>query len=42
MELARGVMTYSMLRTTDANVEIDTPSVSVRPSQAGQFSRLRE
>ena len=30
-------MTYSMLRTTDSNVEIDTPSVSVRPTRQGSF-----
>src|SRR5664280_3319837 len=27
MELARGVMTYRMLRTSDGNIEIDTPSL---------------
>src|SRR5664280_1187006 len=27
MELTRGVMTYRMLRTSDGNIEIDTPSL---------------
>jgi len=37
MELARGVMTYRMLRTSDGNIEIDTPSLSVRPTRQGSF-----
>src|ERR1017187_5687204 len=37
MELTRGVMTYRMLRTSDGNIEIDTPSLSVRPSRQGGF-----
>src|ERR1039457_4495642 len=37
MELVRGVMTYRMLRTSDGNIEIDTPSLSVRPSRQGSF-----
>jgi hypothetical protein len=37
MELVRGIMTYRMLRTTDGNIEIDTPSLSVRPSRQGSF-----
>ncbi|MCX6630255.1 MAG: FecR family protein, partial [Candidatus Solibacter sp.] len=37
MELARGVMTYRMLHTSDGNIEIDTPSLSVRPSRQGSF-----
>ena len=37
MELARGVMTFRMLRNTDMNAEIDTPSVSVRPSRQGSY-----
>ena len=37
MELERGVMTYRMLRTSDGNIEIDTPSLSVRPSRQGSF-----
>ena len=35
MELARGVMTYRVLRNVNANIEIDTPSLSVRPSREG-------
>ena len=35
--LARGIMTFRMLRNTDVNVEVDTPSVSVRPSRQGSF-----
>src|ERR1039458_10111784 len=37
MELVRGVMTYRMLRTSDGNIEIDTPSLSVHPSRQGSF-----
>src|ERR1035438_7295760 len=37
MELTRGVMTYRMLRPTDGNIEIDTPTLSVRPSRQGGF-----
>src|ERR1035438_683984 len=37
MELAKGVMTYRVLRNTESNVEIDTPSVSVRPARLGSF-----
>ena len=37
IDLAHGVMTYRMLRNTDVNVELDTPSVSVRPSRQGSF-----
>ncbi len=37
MELNRGVMTYRMLRTSNGNIEIDTPSLSVRPSRQGSF-----
>ena len=42
MELARGVMTYRMLRTSDGNIEIDTPSLSVRPSRQGSFRITRQ
>jgi hypothetical protein len=35
MELARGVMTYRVLRAANANIEIDTPSLSVRPTREG-------
>jgi hypothetical protein len=37
MELARGTLTYRGLRASDANVEVDTPSVSVRPSRQGTY-----
>jgi len=37
MEIAHGVVTFRMLRNTDVNVEIDTPSVSVRPSRQGSY-----
>ena len=37
MELVRGVMTYRMLRTSDGNIEIDTTSLSVRPTRQGSF-----
>ena len=37
MDLARGVMTYRVLRNVNANIEIDTPSLSVRPSSQGSF-----
>jgi hypothetical protein len=37
MELAHGIVTYRVLRSSDANVEIDTPTVSVRPSRQGSY-----
>ena len=37
MELARGVVTIRMLRNTDVDIELDTPSVSVRPSRQGSY-----
>jgi hypothetical protein len=37
MEIAHGVVTFRMLRNTDVNIEIDTPSVSVRPSRQGSY-----
>jgi hypothetical protein len=37
MELARGTVTFRVLRVSDANVELDTPSVSVRPSRQGSY-----
>jgi hypothetical protein len=37
MELARGIITYRVLRPTDSNVEIDTPNVSVRPAKQGSY-----
>jgi hypothetical protein len=35
LELSRGLATFRILHQTDVNVEIDTPSVSVRPSRQG-------
>jgi hypothetical protein len=37
MEIGHGVVTFRMLRNTDVNVELDTPSVSVRPSRQGSY-----
>src|SRR5690348_1900301 len=37
MELAHGVVTYRMLRATEGNIEVDTPSLSVRPSRPGSY-----
>ncbi len=36
-ELAKGTMTFRVLRASGANMEVDTPSVSVRPSKAGTY-----
>lgn len=37
IELAHGTLTYVVLRPSSANVEVDTPSVSVRPSKQGIY-----
>lgn len=37
VEVAHGTVTYSVLRASSANVELDTPSVSVRPSGQGAY-----
>ena len=37
IELAHGTVTFRVLRPSDANVEVDTPSVSVRPSKQGSY-----
>ena len=37
IEVAHGTVTYRVLRPSDANVEVDTPSVSVRPSKQGVY-----
>src|ERR1017187_4646648 len=37
MEIARGTVTFRVLRPSDANVEVDTPIVSVRPSKQGVY-----
>src|ERR1700686_126007 len=33
MEIAHGTVTFRVLRPSNANVEVDTPNVSVRPSK---------
>src|SRR5579863_10486040 len=37
MEIAHGTVTFRVLRPSNANVEVDTPSVSVRPSKQGIY-----
>lgn len=37
MEFGRGILTFRVLRPSEAAVEIDTPSVSVRPVQVGTY-----
>src|SRR6185369_5390209 len=37
MELAHGTITFRVLRPSGANAEVDTPSVSVRPSKQGIY-----
>jgi len=37
MELGRGTVTFRVLRASTANVEVDTPSISVRPSKIGTY-----
>ncbi len=37
IELAHGTATFRVLRATGANIEVDTPSVSVRPSKVGAY-----
>jgi hypothetical protein len=37
LEIARGTVTYRVLRPSSANVELNTPSVSVRPAKEGTF-----
>jgi hypothetical protein len=37
LEIAHGTVTYVVLRPSQANVEVDTPSVSVRPNQRGVY-----
>ena len=37
MEFGKGIITYRVLRPTDATVEVDTPSVAVRPSRVGTY-----
>jgi len=37
MEIARGTVTFRVLRQSNASVELNTPSVSVRPAREGTF-----
>lgn len=37
MELGHGIVTFTVLRPTGVNIEVDTPSVSVRPSRQGVY-----
>jgi hypothetical protein len=37
MVLAHGMVTYRVLRPSEANVEIDTPNISVRPAKQGSY-----
>jgi len=37
IQVARGTVTYRVLRDSDADVEVSTPSVSVRPSKKGMY-----
>jgi hypothetical protein len=37
MEFAKGILTFRVLRPGDVSVEVDTPSVSVRPSRVGTY-----
>jgi len=37
MQLGRGTVTYRLFNNANAQVEIDTPSISVRPVQQGAF-----
>src|SRR5580700_4047619 len=37
MELARGTVTFRVLRASNANAEVDTPSISVRPAKVGVY-----
>lgn len=37
VEVAHGTVTYAILRASSANVEVDTPSVSVKPNGQGAY-----
>jgi hypothetical protein len=37
LEIAKGTVTYRILHASQANAELDTPSVSVRPSREGSY-----
>src|SRR3984957_1147796 len=37
MELVRGSVTFRVLRVSNANIEVDTPSISIRPAKIGVY-----
>ena len=37
IELSRGTLTYRVFRPSGTNAEVDTPNISVRPSNAGAY-----
>jgi uncharacterized protein DUF6600/FecR-like protein len=37
MEFAKGILTYRVFRASNVNAEVDTPTVSVRPSKVGVY-----
>jgi hypothetical protein len=37
MELARGTISFGVVRPSNANIEVDTPSISIRPSKQGVY-----
>jgi hypothetical protein len=37
IEFAKGTLTFRILKPSNINIEVDTPSVSVRPSQVGSY-----
>ncbi|MGA2116988.1 MAG: DUF6600 domain-containing protein [Bryobacteraceae bacterium] len=37
LEMARGTLTFNVLRLSNANIEVDTQNVSVRPSKIGVY-----
>ncbi|HTX39914.1 MAG TPA: DUF6600 domain-containing protein [Bryobacteraceae bacterium] len=37
MELARGTISFGVLRPSNANIEVDTPSISIKPSKQGVY-----
>jgi len=37
LEIARGTVTYRMLRQSNADIELNTPSVSARHAREGAF-----
>ena len=37
LEIAKGTVTYRILHASTANAELDTPSISVRPSREGSY-----